>query len=203
LPNHMGPDAAPVLDPVPLKRNCLNPFDLSIEVPIVPPNKIDSIVELVCEGDIQADTNRLLQPEFPVETLRAFDGELHGKGLKFGPGKKTDDVMMNWTNPNQFIIWPVRVTQPTKYEVIINYDAPADSAGSTFRVLFELAPQFKTAMGPEILTGTVKAGNSRSESLGTVTVRPNISDIKIMPLQIQGGELMRLRSLQLKPVGVN
>jgi hypothetical protein len=201
LPNHMGP-AVPLLDPVPLKINRLNPFDISIALPTIPPNKIDSIVELECAGDIQTDTNRLLQPAFPVETLRAFDAEMHGKGLKFGPGKKTDDVVMNWTKTNQFILWPVRVSpnQATRYELLIDYDAPAESAGGTFRVVFELPPGI---MGPEILTGTVKAGNSRLESLGTVTVLPVVNAIKIAPVRIHGDELMRLRSLQLKPVAGN
>ena len=174
-------------------------------MPNVPPDKIDSIVELSCEGEIQADTNRLLQPEFPLETLRAFDGELHGKGLKFGPGKKTDDVVLDWTRTNQFVSWPVRAqtNQFTQYEVSVNYDAPAESADGTFRVLFELGPQFKTAMGPETLTGTVTAGNSQTQVLGRVSVSPVVAEIKIMPVRIHGGELMRLRSLQLRPVPAN
>jgi hypothetical protein len=34
-------------------------------------------------------------------------------------------------------------------------------------------------------------------------VRPNVADIKNVPIEIHGGELMRLRSLQLKPVDLN
>jgi alpha-L-fucosidase len=184
----------------------INPLDVSITLPNSSPtipDKADTVIVLNCAGDIQTDTNRLLQPAFPVETLRAFDGELHGQGLKFGPGKKTDDVVMDWTKTNQFISWPVRETQAAKYEVIINYDASADSASSTFRVLFELRPELTTAMGPEILTGTVKAGNSQTESLGTVSVWGTLACIKISPVEIHGGELMRLRNLQLKPVNAN
>jgi alpha-L-fucosidase len=200
FPPQVVPPAPPTY---PVTR--LNPLDVSIQVPANPLNKIDSVIALECEGDIQADTNRLLQPQFPVETLRAFDGELHGKGLKFGPGKKTDDVVLDWTKKDQFISWPVRVetNQFTQYEVSVNYDAPADSAGSTFRVEFELAPEFKKAMGPETLTGTVVAGNSQTISLGKVPVYPVVDEIKIAPIEIHGGELMRLRSLQLKPVAGN
>jgi hypothetical protein len=182
----------------------LNPFDVSISVPTNPPDKADSVVILNCEtNDIQTDTNRLLQPEFPVETLRAFDGELVGKGMKFGPGKKTDDVVLDWTKTTQSVVWPVRLSQAAKYEVVVNYDAPADSAGGTFRVLFELPPADKMMMGPEILTGAVKAGNSQSESLGIVTALPALAAIKIAPIEIHGNELMRLRSLELKPVPGN
>ena len=190
---------------VPLKVSRLNPFDVGISVPAVAPDKADSVIILNCEGDVQADINRLLQPEFPLETLRAFDGELHGKGLKFGPGKKTDDVVLDWTRTNQSVSWPVRAqtNQFTQYEVSVNYDAPAESAGGTFRVLFELGPEFKKAMGPEILMGTVTAGNSKTEVLGRVPVYPVIAEIKIVPIEIHGGELMRLRSLQLKLVAAN
>ena len=55
---------------------------------VMAPDKVDSIVVLNCEADVVADTNRLLQPAFGVETLRTFDGELRGKGLKYGAGKK-------------------------------------------------------------------------------------------------------------------
>jgi alpha-L-fucosidase len=183
----------------------LDPLDVSIKIPANAPNKIDAVIKLQCEGDIQIDTNRLLQPQFPLETLRAFDGELHGKGLKFGPGKKTDDVVLDWTRTNQFVSWPVRAqtNQFTQYEVSVNYDAPTESAGSTFRVLFELGPQFKRAMGPETLTGTVMAGSSQTEILGRVPVYPAIAEIKIVPVEIHGGELMRLRNLQLRPVPAN
>jgi hypothetical protein len=186
---------------LPVRR--VNPLDVSIEVPTNAPDKTDSVVVLEFDGGVEADQTRLLQPAFPVETLRAFDGELQGKSLKFGPGKKTDDVVMNWTKTDQSVTWPVRITQMTKYEVVANYDAPADSDGGTFHVLFELASDKRTAMAPEIVTGTVKAGNSHSESLGTVTVGPYVADIKIVPVEIHGEELMRLRSLQLKPVNSN
>ena len=181
----------------------LNPLDVSISVPVTAPDKADSVIILNCKCDIQAGANRLLQPEFPVETLRAFDAELQGKGLKFGPGKKTDDVVMNWTRKDQSIVWPVRVTQASKYDVVVNYDAPAGSDGGTFRVLFELPPGERTAMAPEILTGTVRAGNAHGEALGTVTIGSYTANIKIVPVDIHGDELMRLRSLQLKPVTAN
>jgi hypothetical protein len=187
----------------PLKVARLNQYDVGTSVPATPPDKADSVIILNCNSDLQADTRRLLQPEYPVETLRAFDAELHGKGLKFGPGKKIDDVVLNWAKADQSIVWPVRINQPAKYEVIVNYDAAADSAGGTFRVQFELSPEARLTMAPEIVTGTVKAGNARSELLGTVTVQGTLAEINIVPVSIRGGELMRLRSLQLKPVRGN
>ena len=192
----------PVVAPEPptFKVSRATPLDLRLDVPAVAPDKVDSVIRLECMGDTQTNTNRLLQPSYPVDILRAFDGERQGKGLKFGPGKKTDDVVMSWTQPDESVTWPVRITQATKYEAIVNYDAPADSESGIYRVLFE-SPGDPTA--PATLAGTVKSGNGHSDSLGMVTVTTNLADIKIVAVDIHGSELMRLRSLQLKPVTAN
>jgi hypothetical protein len=167
----------------------VNTFDVSIAIPINAPDKVDSVVVLNCDGDIEADTNRLLQPVFPLETLRAFDGELHG-GLRYGPGKKTDDYVMNWTKQSQFITWPVRLNESANYEVTANYDAPAGSAGGEFAV----------SLGSQILKGTVQSSTNRNLSLGSVSLQPGLFEIKVIATKINGGELFRLRNLELRPV---
>ena len=174
----------------PRKMTRLNPFDVSISIPTNAPDKTDSVIILNCEtNDVQADTNRLLQPEFPSETLRAFDGELHG-GLKFGPGKKTDDVVMNWTKENQSVTWSVRLEKAATYEVAANYTAPEGSAGGAFAVSF----------GSQTLKGEVKSGTNQTGSLGRVSLVPGSFEMKVAATKINGGELFRLRHLELKPV---
>ena len=173
----------------PRKWSRLNPFDVSISVPTNAPDKADSVIMLVCNGEIQTDTNRLLQPEFSSDTLRAFDGELHG-GLRFGPGKKTDDYVVNWTSTNEFVSWPVRLDESATYGVAINYVAPEDSAGGVFTVSF----------GSQTLSGTVKAGDPQNVSLGRVELKPGAFEIKVAATKIVGGDLMRLRALELRPV---
>jgi len=171
----------------------LNPTDVSISVPANAPDKVDSVIVLQCDGDIQADANRLLQPEFPIETLRAFDADLHGKGLKYGPGKKTDDMVQNWTKPDEYLTWPVRLEQAATYEVFANYTAANDSAGSKFTVGF----------GSKTLSGEVKAGTDQTVSLGRVTLQPGKFEVSLRADKINGGELFRLRRLELKPVAAH
>jgi len=174
----------------------LNPLDVSVAVPVSAPDKVDSVVILQCRGDIQTDETRLLQPSFPVETLRAFDGELHG-GLRFGPGKKTDDVVMEWKKPDQFISWRVRLDQPAEYEVSANYDAEESSEGSTFTVAF--ASREKSGLAA--VEGVVKPGKQQSEALGRVhLVAGTTYEIKVAAINIKGTELFRLRKLELRPV---
>lgn len=167
----------------------LNALDVSIAVPKIAPDKADSVVVYNCDGGIQTDTNRLLQPEFPSDTLRAFDGELAG-GLHYGPGKKTDDYVLNWTKPDQSVIWPVRLDEPATYEVFVNYDATEDSAGGTFVVSF----------GSQTLGGTVSANRNQSIFLGRVALMPGNFPITVTATKINGDELFRLRDLELKPV---
>ena len=170
----------------------INASDVVIDVSTNAPDKTDSVVVLECNGEIQADTNRLLQPEFSSDTLRAFDGELHGRGLKFGPGKKTDDLVLDWTKTNQFITWPVRLAKAATYEVLINYIAPEEAAGSAFTVSF----------GSQDLHGEVKAGANQIASLGRVSLKPGNFEIKVAATKINGSEVFRLRSLELKAISL-
>jgi len=166
----------------------INAFDMEIDgLPATAPDKADSVIEINCDGDIQTDTNRLLQPQFPTDTLRAFDGVLHGK-LRYGPGKKTDDYLMDWTSPDKSVSWPVRLNEPARYEVLINYVATGDSAGGTYDV----------KIGDHTLHGVVKAGDPQIESLGTVSLEPGTFEISVAPVKIAGDELFRLRNLVLK-----
>ena len=168
----------------------INSYDMEIDgLPDTAPDKADTVIEIKCDGDIQTDTNRLLQPNFPSDTLRAFDGVLHGK-LRHGPGKKTDDYVMNWTSPRESVSWPVRLNEPAKYEVFINYVATEGSAGGKFAV----------KLGTQTLSGVVKAGAPQIESLGTVSLDPRTFEISVSPVQIAGDELFRLRNLELKSV---
>ena len=194
----------PIQQPPQLKVTRLNPLDVKIagwSWPAALINDPDFVVILKCAGEVVADSTRLLQPSFPVETLRAFDGELHG-GLKFGPGKKTDDVVMNWTKPGQYIDWKVRLNQPVAYEVTVNYDADAASAGNTFRVTFYFPEKEKNIMPADSVTGIVKAGKQQAQMLGRVHCGfpGEPFEIKVAAKEIKGGELFRLRKLELRPV---
>lgn len=176
----------------------LTPFDVSIKVPATAPDKVDSVVVLESEDKTLADANRLLQPRFPVETLRAFDGELHG-GLKFGPGKKTDDVVIDWTKTSQFVSWQVRLNTPATYEVVANYDADRGSEGNSFVVTFDSPRDPKLTQS---VAGTVKSGKQQTEALGQIhwqdTGKP--FEVKVTAKEINGNELFRLRKLELRPV---
>jgi alpha-L-fucosidase len=173
----------------PLKISRVSPLDLRITVPSAAPDAADSVVELQCAGEIVTDSSRLLQPVFGNETLRVFDAQLNGKGLRFGPGKTRDAHVIGWTERNQFISWPVRLERGGTFEVSAIYDAETNSAGNTFAL----------AVGEQRLAGTIAPGLIRTAALGRLALAAGSNEIRIMPLDLKGGELMQLRALELRP----
>ncbi|HEU5396185.1 MAG TPA: hypothetical protein VFV81_03395, partial [Verrucomicrobiae bacterium] len=110
--------------------------------------------------------------------------------LRDGPGKKTDDYVMNWTSPDDSVRWPVRLEKEATYDVVIDYVAPPASAGGEFIV----------RLGSQALAGIVRAGEPAVVSLGHVTLPSGEFEINVAATKINGRELMRLRSLQLQSV---
>jgi hypothetical protein len=163
--------------------------DVLIDVPDAAPDANDSVVAVEVEGDPTADPARVLGTEGP-DTLRAFDAQLRG-GLGYGSGKLRDAYVQRWNKLEGSVRWPVRLREPTTYEVAISYDADRRSAGGSYVV----------KLGDRSLPGTVGESTAKSpQPLGKVTLPAGAFEISVEPIQISGGELLRLRSLTLTPV---
>ncbi len=182
--------------------------DLVIDVPAAAPDAADSVIALRCTGVPETDPVRLLQPAVPVDTLRAFDAQLSG-GLKFGPGKKTDDWATNWTRREGAVTWPVRVTERATFAVAIDYDAPGESKsgrtveGDAGREAVKrqkgAAGTYVVQVGPQEFARSVRPGKAVRDTLGTVTLEPGVHAIRVSAREITGEELFRLRHVQLRP----
>jgi hypothetical protein len=172
-----------------LRARALNDSDVIIEgLPLRARDQADSVISLEVVGEMVADASRLLQPEYGAETLRVFDAELHGKGLKFGPGKVRDAHVTGWTKAGQSIVWPVRLNTAAEYDVAIIYDAEENAVGATYQLGF----------GSQTLNGTVKPGAIQTASLGRVSLPPGIFTITLSTTDNRNNELMRPRSILLK-----
>jgi hypothetical protein len=164
--------------------------DLLVRLPASAPDPVDTVVALETEGELAVDAARLLSTDVPTDTLRAFDARLQGDGLSFGAGKLRDAYVQGWTKAGDSVRWPVRLRERAAFEVAITYDAPPGSEGGRFSV----------TLGPRSLPGTIHAGTSQSEALGRVVLEPGELEIAVVPVEIRGGELMRLRAVTLTPV---
>jgi alpha-L-fucosidase len=172
----------------PLTTKRVNDLDLKLEVPKLAPDKADSVIVLESSGEITADKTRLLQPGFGKENLRVFDAQLHGKSLRFGPGKVRDAHVMGWTNRDAFISWPIRLNNAATYTVSAIYDADSTSEGNSFVL----------ANGKHRLAGIVEPGTIRSIALGQLPIPAGQSEISVSPVDLKSGDLMQLRGLELK-----
>jgi alpha-L-fucosidase len=180
-----------IQQPPALKAGRENSLDVKISgLPAIPPGEGDFVIVLECDGAIQTDTGRLLQPGFANDTLRVFDADLHGSGLKFGPGKVRDAHVTGWTKADDYIAWPVRLNRDAMFEVLVTYDAEPDSAGNTFELM----------AGKQKLQGTVAAGLIRTNALGRISLTSGSGELRISPVALKQGELMQLRTVELKAV---
>jgi len=187
-------------------------LDLGIAVPAKAPDSADSVVVLECKGEPVGDKTRLLSPTVPVNVLRGFDAELKGPaGMGFGDGKPGDAYVLNWTSSKQSVVWPVRITEKTTFDVALVYSAPGqikevqkiqgDAGAEEQRSSTGCAGNYIIAIGDRKLSGTVQRDRTTyTEKLGRVTLEPGTYDIQVLAAKITGQELMRLRRLELTPV---
>ena len=183
--------------------------DLVVEVPAAPPDLADTVLALECISEAKTDLARLLATNIATNTLRCFDATLKGN-LRFGSGEKNNDTAQNWISPNDAIVWSVRVNQPAMFELAANYDAPSTS--KTKRMVEgdagkEIVPTHQGAGGEFVVSlagqdfiSKVRQGSQLTESLGPVTLPAGNYEIRVSARNITGQELMRLRSVTLKPL---
>ncbi len=182
-------------------------LDVTLAVPAVAPDPADSVVVVECDGEPQADPVRLLSSRVAVDTLRGFDAVLTGR-LHLGPGKKTDDVVLDWNKKEQSVAWPVRVNERITFQVAINYDAPGESKpgqtaeGDAGREAVKrqkgAAGTYVVRVGGQEFAKAVRPGKAIRETLGTVTLEPGVHEIRVSAREITGEELFRLRHVQLQ-----
>lgn len=183
-------------------------LDVTVSVPTAAPDATDSVVILECAGEPLADPARLLSTEIAANSLHVYDGALQG-GLRYSPGKRGDDRVLNWTRPTDAVLWTVRVTEPASFDLAIHYDAPA--ATKSAKVVEgdagkELAAAQSGAGGTyaveldgRAIDGTVRRGDLLSDALGVITLEPGEHVLRVTSREITGKELFRLRQLSLTP----
>jgi alpha-L-fucosidase len=92
-------------------------YALNIELPASAPDKNDSVIVLEFQGETEADTSLLQQPDFSV-TLPAFLSETHKVGDQ-GLRLDTRGVVERWLNKDEWLNWDFKVNHPGTFEVIL------------------------------------------------------------------------------------
>ena len=178
----------------PLRTRRFNDSDVTIRVPPTTADKADTVVVLEVQGDMNANPVRLLAGRNQPNVLRSFDGELHGTGLRFGDGKAARAYVFEWRDPKEWIGWQVRANETAEYEISVKY-----ATGSK-----ENVGSYAVSIGPHTLRKSIVPTANENESstviLGRIKLAPGKHDISVKPIEIKGGELMRLFHVTLTPV---
>jgi len=92
-------------------------YALNIELPASAPDKNDSVIVLDVQGETEADTSLLQQPDFSI-TLPAFLAETHKVGDQ-GLRLDTRGVVERWLNKDEWLNWDFKVSHPGAFEVVL------------------------------------------------------------------------------------
>lgn len=167
--------------------------DIVLKVPARAPDAIDSVIPLTLKTELKPDPVRLLSTT-QANVLRAFDGQTEGKGLRFTDGKAPHAYVYEWKSAEQSVLWPARLKEDGEFEVWAKYSTgSAENAG---RFVVEMGTQrVEAAVEP-----TARDTEPREVKLGVVKLAAGASDVRVRAVKIEGGELMRLFSVTLRPV---
>jgi alpha-L-fucosidase len=165
------------------------PGDPVIPVPPVAPDPMDSVIPYPLKGALNPDPLRLLSVT-QRNVLGVFDAQT---SLSFTDGKAPHAYVHGWTRTGQTVIWPARLDHAAEFEVWVKYST--GSAASKGRFAVEVAGRQLEA----VVEPTAKDTEPREVKLGTVKVPAGTAVVRVIPLEIVGGDLMRLFAVTLQP----
>lgn len=177
----------------PLEAKRLNYYDWLIHVPCQAPDPVDSVVAVEVDGTIRVHQSRLLS-EKRINVLRSFYAEV-SQGIRYGDGKKGNDYICDWTSMNQRVTWKIRTNQLVKYRLGLKYSTVDGIDTGVVRI----------AIGNQSIEERIHPTQNAKET-AIINVEVVISagehDLSIMPVQIDGKELMRLYEVTLIPLSL-
>ena len=169
-------------------RNAVTGNNGGYNIPLLPPGDY----KLTFDRDPATDFARLIPTTEPT-TLHVMDGNLAGKGIRFGDGKRNNDCTIDWRGANSGVDWPVRVAGSGRFKVSANYATTTKEAGGSFALRLG---------GKEVVARvqpTERGTAFTTVELGELELSACKAMLTIRPAEIDGGDLMRLRTITLTP----
>jgi arylsulfatase A-like enzyme len=146
--------------------------------------------------------------EFPITILPARDGEPRGN-VKRSSNAPNSSYFVNWTSPDDSIVWKVTVQNAGRYDVTIDYTCPVADAGSEIELTF----------GSSSLQGLVTPGwdpplydnqdtlprppaeskmkRFKTLSLGQIELPSGAGELQLRAIKLPGKSVMDLRRITL------
>lgn len=177
--------------PLPAKR--LNYYDWEINLPQKTPSAYHRVVAIEVDGEPAVHPGHLISSS-QATTLRAFDAEV-SKGIGYGDGKKGNDYVGKWTGVHQFVKWRVRLNHQGVFKLALRMSAP----GSAYRGSYAICIGEQRILGHIIPSETAAPLQIEYE----VTLAAGEHDLMVLPVTIEGDELMRLHAVRLIPLSTH
>jgi arylsulfatase A-like enzyme len=147
-------------------------------------------------------------PEFPITILPARDGEPRGN-VQRSSAAPNCSYFVNWTQPEDSIVWKVEVQTTGSYEVTIDYSCREIDAGATIELSLndaKLSGIVTPFWDPPLYTNQDTLPRPHGEStmkefktlfLGTIELQKGQGPLTLRATKIPGQGVMDLRRLTL------
>jgi len=170
----------------------LSEFDVAISIPKEAPGALCNVIVLELNGPPVADKTILLDPTVSTNVLHVFEGELHGKDIKWGGGNIKSNFIQSWPSPGDYISWSVRNNEAGRFKVTARYTGMPDNLGNVYTV----------KIAGQTLDGTVeKKGKHVVIDLGKVIVPAGHHTLTVQAKQQKpGSHLVNLTDISFIPV---
>lgn len=165
--------------------------DTIVAVPKQAPAPIDTVIELVIDGEI-ALTSPGQQAADGSVGLDAWFADTHGKTIRIGTADGIPNIGW-WTDPADSVSWDMEIHTPGEFEVMLTMSC-TEPAGSPFVL----------TVADQELTGTVSpTGDWQTYErtvLGNVHLDGGSHTLAVKATDLVGEGVMNLRSVFLKPM---
>lgn len=146
--------------------------------------------------------------EFPITMLPARDGEPRG-GVQRSSGAPNCSYFVNWTSPEDSMVWLLDVHTAGEYSVTIDYTCKVPDAGSTIELRFKdakLRGKVEAGWDPPLYTHQDTLPRPKGESqmkefrildLGKVTLPAGHGPLTLRAIDIPGATVIDVRRITL------
>jgi hypothetical protein len=182
-------------------------LDLKIEVPKISPDTINAVLAVEFNSVPVGNPARLIFTNVSSNVLRALDAKV-SDGVEWGDGNRNQNYAWKWKTMDGSVIWDIRITKKSTFNLLINYEAPGESKSKLVEGYAGKEMQnerkgsggiYQVAIGDQVFYKEVVKGGKQDEQLGEIMLDPGNYKIIGSAKEITGEELFRLTSISLIP----